>query len=1266
MARPKISDDKSAELGEQLPPTAMFLHWSIEQKRSGVENAAFLRARLFEEQLGIIPQILTLAYDPHFADTHAELLRQGFISNNVIFRNIYEFFQQEECLPQVAGMTETSLPPGWRCVDVSGTPDIRVEDEHGRLVMYRRHSRSTRKLEYINHFRDGRKWRRDTYWPHGVLSRTQFLNPQSYEIENETYFRPDGSVAILQRYSSQNRGHKISAIRLHNHDGDCVREFSSHDAFVTYWLDHCTDDTATPCVLIVDRNRFFFQAVRQLKQISGKEHVFIVPVIHSTHIRGNADPRHSPAKSTYAGILDDLSWPHAVVVGTQRQEEHIRHRYGPGNLHVIPPACNLGVSPHNTSSAPRNLTRLICLGRYSAEKNQIAAIRTFSHIVRSVPDATLDLYGHGRDQQMLQAEVATLGLKDCVRVNSFVTDVASVYRSAGLFVLTSIEEGYPLVVIESLSNGCPVAAFDVNYGPADMIRDGQTGILVPFGEEELLASRIVEILRDPERHQQMCVNALEASRYFDGVAVAEKWKQLLASLNTRHRSVPCVPTSNAVISSGDEAPKCLDLSVVRFLDSLRHGLLVPGSVQTEDLRTLLSAAAPRLPLAFWGFAITLYQPGVERLVVVRVGADDPLGNVARTLERVPQHARFHEFDLADWNRCRVQVDFILEEPVLTDFSQFSESALPDDCDAASKRGLDGTTTAQLRTEEQATPGEDYLASVGAAWQVQFADWISTIGPQRRRIRFEFGVDGLQIAKGTKRRYFFPGDAFVRSILGLGQLRRHIQRLFPGDKLDELTCSRFRSLSFVSGLKSTCNVSDRDTTGAIQDAPSEERGSWLPLYRGLPPIPEVCKESLAGAARAGTQWIANNLQDDGRFIYYYDAATDTQRDHEHPDRDPATNPYYNLLRHSGGLITLLLDELLWQAQEERGPASGRAGSAASAFEVATDAPIGTSRPSSSAAQRRRVIEQASDFLVQQLVDYRTTDGQEAAYALYNRKAKLGGSGTGLCVLAMYQRVFNDNRYARIAARLANHLCNEINDQGEFRYYHIYLDKPVRWEDNQRYFSFYYPGEAILGLSQFCQHACDSDAARRRVFDKTHHALRFLFRERPHLHKEHYQTLPSDSWLMMAINDLWDVPEFRLEEYKKFVFDDADQMVRLMYTHENAIYPDYVGSFYYHYGDHPYPDGARAEGLLGAYQLAVKVQDQERIERYGKACHAVAAATLRLCNTPDSVYSAANPALSIGGIRFKLTRQWFRVDTIQHVASFYLKLLTHDVRIGGECI
>ncbi len=654
----------------------------------------------------------------------------------------------------------------------------------------------------------------------------------------------------------------------------------------------------------------------------------------------------------------------------------------------------------------------------------------------------------------------------------------------------------------------------------------------------------------------------------------------------------------------------LSLSTVQLFDALRDALVRREPIRAEGCVASLFQASD-LPKSLWGCAVALYQPATPRILVVRVMQATAFENVRAAINQVMRHDRFDEFTIRDANRCRMQVDLIMDEPDPVALSELSDAVLPD---------------GNLINEQQVFNGID----AAPPWQVQVISTWSEDTP-RKLTRFEMGVDGLRIVTEAKRRYFLPGDAFVHSILGIGQLRRHIQRLFPGVPIDQLTYSRFRSLSFVSGT---------------------EPGSWLPLYRGLPPVPDVNEASLGRAASAGAKWIADNLRADGRFMYYYDAATDTGRDHEHPTRNWKTDPYYNLLRHGGGVITLLLEEQLRQAQGGRTSCSADHVSEGKQHR-------GAGLPLHVSDQRRRVIEQANDFLVRQLVDYQTSDDRPAAYALYNQKAKLGGSGVSLYSLALYQRLFHDDRYADAAQRLALHLVSEINQQGEFRYYHIYLGQPVGWEDNQRYFSFYYPGEAILGLSQYCQHVCRSADERHEIYAKMHLALRFLLRDRPRLHAPHYKSLPADSWLMMGLTDLWSVAEFRRDEYQQFVFDDADQMVRLMYTEANALYPDYVGSFYYHYGDHPYPDGARAEGLLAAYQLALTVGDRQRSKRYREACVKVAAATFRLCNTPESMYSAANPERAIGGIRFKLTRQWFRVDTIQHVASFYLKLLLTEI-------
>ena len=61
--------------------------------------------------------------------------------------------------------------------------------------------------------------------------------------------------------------------------------------------------------------------------------------------------------------------------------------------------------------------------------------------------------------------------------------------------MTSSFEGYPLSTLESMGRGCPVVSYDIKYGPREQITDGVDGFLVPPGDTELLAQRVIELLR---------------------------------------------------------------------------------------------------------------------------------------------------------------------------------------------------------------------------------------------------------------------------------------------------------------------------------------------------------------------------------------------------------------------------------------------------------------------------------------------------------------------------------------------------------------------------------------------------------------------------------------------------------------------------------------------------------------------------------------------------------------------------------------------------
>ncbi len=577
----------------------------------------------------------------------------------------------------------------------------------------------------------------------------------------------------------------------------------------------------------------------------------------------------------------------------------------------------------------------------------------------------------------------------------------------------------------------------------------------------------------------------------------------------------------------------------QFLHELRQYLNNPTSSLQRVLDNFSEESFPR---DFYGVAIILYQPGKGRIRSFATN-NTPREDVSNAIRGLLRNKRFSNFDIANENECRIQIEIILDEPSPVLFESLTENIVSEN-------------------------------------------------------RFEMGVDGLLGKYGGKRRYLLSNDPFMRSILSIKQLKHFYEKQFGKQKFSKIEFYRFRSIGYVSYKK-----------------------RWLPLYRGYPILNEpekLSKKDLETAVSESIKHVSKFQKEDGRFRYYYNAAKDSYRDHEHIKR-ASSNQYYNILRHSGGALLMLYDYRL-------------------------------NRTSDNITR----VEKSIDFLVDNIKVYKTINNIDAGYVYYNKKAKLGGTGIALYLLCEYQRLTQSDKYSRYAGLLKNHLLEEIQQSGEFRYYHLYLDKKVDFSENDNFFSFYYPGEAVIGLATYYYTIADS-TEKVSLKIKIEKSLGFLLLKRPELYSELYRTLPSDSWLMMGINELWDISELRKTYYANFVFSDADRMINHMYNEKSALYPDYIGAFYYNYGNYPYADGARAEGLMAALDLAIKMKDIEKVKKYFEALKKVAWATLHLCNTEESVYAVPNPDKAIGGIRFKHTRQWFRIDTIQHVAAFYIKLL-----------
>jgi glycosyltransferase involved in cell wall biosynthesis len=115
--------------------------------------------------------------------------------------------------------------------------------------------------------------------------------------------------------------------------------------------------------------------------------------------------------------------------------------------------------------------------------------------VAKLPAVSLDLWGEGSYRPVVEATIARLGLADRVKLHGAIASPHEALQQMDVLVLPSEAEGFGLVLIEAMAAGVPVVATNV-AGIRDVVRDQQTGLLVPARDPAALAHAIEQVLSD--------------------------------------------------------------------------------------------------------------------------------------------------------------------------------------------------------------------------------------------------------------------------------------------------------------------------------------------------------------------------------------------------------------------------------------------------------------------------------------------------------------------------------------------------------------------------------------------------------------------------------------------------------------------------------------------------------------------------------------------------------------------------------------------------
>lgn len=193
--------------------------------------------------------------------------------------------------------------------------------------------------------------------------------------------------------------------------------------------------------------------------------------------------------------------------------------------------------PENVLKDNHLYRRVISVGRYAYQKGYDMLLDAWKIVEGRHPDWRLDIYGSldggNNEYEHLKHQINILDLQT-VSLHPATSDIYSSYLKSDIYVSSSRFESFGLVLVEAMACGLPVVGFRSLYGPASVINDGLTGILVPPMKTQQLAETICQMIEHPEERIKMGENGrLEAKKYIPE-QIMPLWHGFYESLGIEH------------------------------------------------------------------------------------------------------------------------------------------------------------------------------------------------------------------------------------------------------------------------------------------------------------------------------------------------------------------------------------------------------------------------------------------------------------------------------------------------------------------------------------------------------------------------------------------------------------------------------------------------------------------------------------------------------------------------------------------------------------
>ncbi|MEM7652839.1 MAG: glycosyltransferase family 4 protein [Pseudomonadota bacterium] len=251
----------------------------------------------------------------------------------------------------------------------------------------------------------------------------------------------------------------------------------------------------------------------------------IVVTLHGPDI--NLSPGVEPRMVPWQRRLLQRADRVVAVSQSLRDQAYDLHPTLMRDIHVV----HNGISDEwfiSRSEASDGGKSVLYVGRISHEKGIDTLLEAWARVMKHIPDARLQLFGSGPQQNAVSHEIAEGGLHQSATLHPAIdaAGVRELMRAATVLVLPSRTEAFPMVLLEAAAMGLPAIASNVG-GVAEIIDDGATGSLVDAGDSESLALALIQHLSiSPIEQAEIGAAArAKAENHFRAAVMAESYQR---------------------------------------------------------------------------------------------------------------------------------------------------------------------------------------------------------------------------------------------------------------------------------------------------------------------------------------------------------------------------------------------------------------------------------------------------------------------------------------------------------------------------------------------------------------------------------------------------------------------------------------------------------------------------------------------------------------------------------------------------------------------